>query len=65
MIKITKPVSRETSAVVHDGGKLRPIIVTIRERSIGLRLKGRHKEYDLGIEGLFTRAVAAEVGAKL
>jgi len=60
MTKTKKNVTRETEAEMFEVGKYRPIVVTIKPKLIGLRLKGQSKEYNLPIEKCFYLAVLAE-----
>jgi hypothetical protein len=54
--KSTKPVRRETSALVRDRG-LRPLIVTVHHGLLLLRAKGLRREETLDLAGCYAIAI--------
>ena len=65
MTRVTRPVRRETSAVVFSRGN-RAVIVEIEPpgRMIGFRLKGTRTTHWLPVDFLYRTAVQATVEAK-
>lgn len=60
--KVSKPVYRETRGSVYDGGKERPIIVSIEPGGvIGFRLKGKRQTYRLTVEFCFMSALKSQL----
>lgn len=69
MVKLKKPVTRESSGVVFDQGRLRPVLITIEPgQLITLRLKGTRRSYSMDAAALYEamviQAVAAEAKEK-
>jgi hypothetical protein len=62
--KSTKPVTRESSALVRERG-LRPIIVTIHGSLILLRPKGLRSEEVLDVAAAWSTAVKQRVAGEL
>ena len=63
MTLLHKRVKRETEELIREKGKSRQIIVTLYPGALmGLRLKGNHKEYQIGIRECYYRA--AELSAR-
>jgi len=58
--KSTKPVRRETSALVRDRG-LRPLIVTVHHGLLLLRAKGLRREESLDLAGCYAIAILQRV----
>ena len=58
--KSTKPVTRETSAIVHERG-YRPLIATIHGSMFLIRPKGMHREEVLDIAAAWSMAVKQRV----
>jgi hypothetical protein len=58
MTDLTKPVTRKTSARVHEKGKRRDILLTlIPPAKIGVRLAGTRQTYQLDAESVYSIAV--------
>lgn len=61
MTNLTKPVKRESFAVVFESGKHRNIIVTVMPPGLlRFRAKGCKKSYDLTVDNCYHRAVKVE-----
>ena len=61
MTNLNKPVKRVSKSRVQQ----RPIVVTLYPGGfLGLRLKGRRREYQLGLDDLYWQAAKAEVRKK-
>lgn len=60
----TGKVVRRTESRVHDGGKDRPVIVTIYPKTIGFRTLGTRQEYKLSIAKCLELAIIAEIESK-
>ena len=64
MVYLTRPIKRISSAVIHEAGKIREVVVIIRPHGvIGFRAKGCRKEYQITADILYTMAVKASVAA--
>ncbi|WP_372826521.1 hypothetical protein [Polaromonas sp.] len=61
MTPSTKPVTRETSAFVRDGGRVRAVVATIAGGCLELRLKGTRQRETVELSGLWHQAVKARV----
>lgn len=62
MTTLRKQLSRESRGLVHEAGKLRPIVVILSPPNvIGFRAKGCRNIYNLTTEACYTMAVRAHV----
>jgi hypothetical protein len=58
MTDLTKPVTRKTSAAIHEKGQRRPVLVTlIPPAKIGVRLAGTRQTFTLDAEAVYSIAV--------
>lgn len=66
MTKPLRPVTRETAAVVRDGGMVRPVMATIGSTSgvIELRAKGLRSRYTLDLGWCYRQAVRQQVAQR-
>ena len=63
--KLTKPVTRVSSELVRDRGKMCPLVVTIHPNGfIGIRPQGMRKEELYPIEAVYSIALKARVAAE-
>ena len=62
--RITRPVTRETDALVHEQGKTRNVVVTLEPRTLALRLKGTRRSFTLDLVAAYHAAVKAEVSTR-
>lgn len=53
MTKLTKPVTRETSITKRDGGKVRPIVVTLHPGGLLVAQKGTRRRMGISYESLY------------
>ena len=61
MTELTKTVQRISARVVHEAGKLRPVVISLEPPSVlGFRAKGCRKTYKLTAEACYWLAVKAE-----
>ena len=65
MTALKSPVRRETAAMIHDAGKLLPIVVELHERYAVIRQKGRRHRYMMSYAEMYRRAAEAYVGKVL
>lgn len=57
MIEVRKPVTRKTAVHVRDGGKVRPLVVTVHAEFLTLRLLGTRREETVCLEGAYHAAI--------
>lgn len=58
MTDLTKPVTRKTSAAIHEKGQRRPVLVTlIPPAKVGVRLAGTRQTYSVDVEAVYSIAV--------
>jgi hypothetical protein len=63
--RLTRPVTRETSVTVRDGGRVREVIVTLEPSCVlALRLKGTRTTYRVTADAVYHLAVKREVAAR-
>ena len=56
-----QPVTRKSSVLIRDGGKARPLVVSLHAEFITLRLLGTRREETIHLEGAYFSAVKARV----
>lgn len=61
MIEVNTPVTRKSAVLVRDGGKARPLVITVHKEFITLRLLGKRQEEIIHLEGAYFGAIKARV----
>lgn len=61
MTPLRRPVTRLSAATVRDGGKARPLVVTVHAEFITLRPLGTRREETVSLEAAYFGAVKARV----
>lgn len=59
MTALKSPVRRETGAMIHDAGKILPIVIELHERYAVIRQKGRRHRYTMSYAEMYRRAAEA------